>query len=254
MKLVITYPLLPVRAVALWISSNRAQQRRRWPPAELVCAFCLTLLMALVAPLIAKAAPEFKICNNQRYALCAVASCFVFDQVAYCKCDVKTGDSISLPYNYSGGDVCTVNAQGPGNGYMVSTFSVPESVLEGGNKALYTCPASTSDGAYAQCDGGICFTSTRGQKFPGFDRRLNNNEIICSCPITSANPSQAFVGHQIVGPLPCQDSFFANCQSAKAHTRTGGTVYVGAPTGSARILARELTGTVHNINHCRAPQ
>jgi len=37
----------------------------------------------------------FKICKGQTYALCAVASCFVFNEVAYCKCDVKSGDSIT---------------------------------------------------------------------------------------------------------------------------------------------------------------
>lgn len=32
----------------------------------------------------------FTICSGQTYALCAVASCFVLDGVAYCKCDVKS--------------------------------------------------------------------------------------------------------------------------------------------------------------------
>jgi hypothetical protein len=170
--------------------------------------------------------------------------------VSYCKCDVKSGDSISLPFNYSGGDVCSINAQGVGNGFMLSTYSVPPSARPGGNKAIYTCPASTSDGAYAQCDGGTCFTSTRGQPFPGFPQPLRANEIICSCPITVANPSSALVGHQIAGPYPCQASFFANCQAAQAHTRTGGTIYVGAPTGSTALLSKELTGTVPNFNQC----
>ena len=111
--------------------------------------------------------------DNQTYALCAVASCFVFNDVAYCKCDVKFGDSISLPFEYDDGqDVCTVNAEGAANGYMVSTFSVPDSILKpNGDQAMYTCPP-VSDGAYAQCDGGICFTSSEGQSFPGFDEPL----------------------------------------------------------------------------------
>jgi hypothetical protein len=41
-----------------------------------------------------------KILENQTYALCAVASCFVFNQVAYCRCDIKTGDSISAAFDY----------------------------------------------------------------------------------------------------------------------------------------------------------
>ena len=71
------------------------------------------------------AAAGFRICENQTYALCAVASCFVFNEVAYCKCDVKMGNSISLPFKFDDGkDVCTVNADGAANGYMVSTFSL----------------------------------------------------------------------------------------------------------------------------------
>ena len=44
------------------------------------------------------AGPSFKICKNQTYALCASARCNVYDGVAYCQCDVKHGDSISLPF------------------------------------------------------------------------------------------------------------------------------------------------------------
>ena len=57
----------------------------------------------------------FKICHDQTYALCAVASCFVFNGLAYCTCDIKKGDSISLPFHYGRGkDVCSVNAEGAG--------------------------------------------------------------------------------------------------------------------------------------------
>ena len=167
------------------------------------------------SPELAPRSPKiFKICHDQTYALCAVASCFVLNQVAYCKCDVKSGDSISLPFKFDKGeDVCTVNAEGADNGYMVSTFSLPPSVVApGGDTALYNCPAATSDGAYAQCDGGLCFTSTEGGSFPGFDKPLKKGEIVCSCPITVANPSTAKIGYQIAGPYPCQKSFFANCE------------------------------------------
>lgn len=186
----------------------------------------------------------FKICKNQTYALCAVASCFVFNEVAYCKCDVKFGDSISLPFEFDARkDVCDVNAEGAANGYMVSTFSPPESVLApNGDQAIYTCPASSSDGAYAQCDGGICFTSTEGQSFPGFEQPLDKNQLICSCPITTAHPRTAKVGYQIAGPYPCQKSFFQNCKGRTANSKTGSTIYVGAPTGTARLLTFLLTG------------
>jgi len=97
---------------------------------------------------------------------------------------------------------------------MVSTFSLPESVVApNGDKALYDCPASTSTGAYAQCDGGLCFTSTKGQSFPGFAEPLNEGQVICSCPTVVANPATALTGYQIAGPYPCEPSFFANCDS-----------------------------------------
>src|SRR6185369_1116409 len=118
---------------------------------------------------------------------------------------------------------------GYGNGYMMSTYSLPKSVTDGGNQAVYTCPGSTSTGAYAQCDGGFCFASTRGRRFPGFATKLKANEIMCSCPMTVANPDSASVGFQIIGPYPCQQSFFDNCDSAVANTNTGSTIYVGAP-------------------------
>lgn len=218
--------------------------------AALQSACLLVLLVAMAAPASATTtASGFKICDNQTYALCATAKCTVLNNVSYCKCDVKHGDSISLPFNYPGGDVCSFNAQGPGNGFMLSTFSVPPEALKGGDKAIYTCP-KTSDGAYAQCDGGTCFASTRAQAFPGFPGTLTISEIICSCPITVADPSSAFIGHQMAGPFPCRSSFFANCQNASAHTRTGGTIYVGAPTGSTALLAKELTGATLTFNQC----
>jgi hypothetical protein len=196
--------------------------------------------------------PKFTVCSSQTYALCAVASCFVMDGLAYCECEVMSGDSISLSDAFGNGqNVCSVNADGVGNGYMVSTFSLPASVVApDGNQALYTCPASTSTGAYAQCDGGLCFTSTEGNSFPGFSVPLNSGQIICSCPITVANPGTAPVGYQIAGPYPCQRSFFKNCSHAVANKKTGALLYVGAPAGTPRILARILDGSVPPLNQC----
>jgi hypothetical protein len=194
----------------------------------------------------------FTICSGQTYALCAVASCFVLDGVAYCKCDVSSGDSISLTDAFGNDqNICTVNAQGAENGYMASTFSLPQSVVApNGNQALYTCRAGTSTGAYAQCDGGLCFTSTKGQSFPGFNPPLTDSEIICSCPITVANPATAKIGYQIAGPYPCQKSFFQNCERATASTKNGSQIYVGATTGIARVLIQELDGSVPALNEC----
>jgi hypothetical protein len=195
---------------------------------------------------------KFVICSGQTYALCAVASCFVMDGVAYCQCEVQSGDSISRSYSYGDSqNVCSLNAYGAENGYMVSTFSVPDSVVApDGNEALYTCPAGTSDGAYAQCDGGLCFTSAEGKASPGFNRSLTDDEIICSCPITLAKPGTTRVGYQIAGPYPCQKSFFQNCKRTTANTKTGSQIYVGAPTGTARLLARLLNGSVPPLNQC----
>ena len=192
----------------------------------------------------------FVILDSQTYALCAVASCFVFNEVAYCKCDVKFGNSLSVTDEFdTQQDVCTVNAEGVNNGYMVSTFSPPDSTAKGtGDQAVYTCPR-TSDGAYAQCDGGICFTSTQGKSFPGFDEALAKDEIICSCPITQHHRTDP-VGYQIAGPFPCQQSFFENCSSVVANNNTGSTLYVGAPTGVARAAAFILGGN-QAVNECR---
>lgn len=182
-----------------------------------------------------------RILDNQTYALCAVASCVVFNEVAYCKCDVKTSNSISLTLNFDDENVCTVNEEGAATGsYMVSTFSIPPSVLKPhGDMASYNCPR-TSDGAYAQCDGGICFTSTQGQPSPFSDEPLAKDEIICSCPITEHNPKSP-VGYTITGPYPCQQSFFENCSSAVANSKTGSMLQVGSPPGAGEVLGSLLT-------------
>src|SRR5262249_59905819 len=57
----------------------------------------------------------FKILGNQTYALCAVAKCFVFNEVAYCTCDVLTGDSISPALQFDDQEVFTLNAEGKKN-------------------------------------------------------------------------------------------------------------------------------------------
>jgi hypothetical protein len=198
----------------------------------------------------------FKICNDQIYALCFTASCFVQNGVSYCECDVRSGDSISLPFKFGKDeDVCSVNAEGGENGYMVSTYSLPKSVTApDGDKALYDCPAGTSPyGAYAQCDGGICFKSTEGQSFPGFDKPLAKDQIICSCPITITDPSAAKMGFEIVGPYPCQPSYFNNCSSLTQKPKTGSTLYSGAPIGVPAYLTHLLYGDVPPLNRCRPP-
>ncbi|SAL44687.1 hypothetical protein AWB70_03434 [Caballeronia cordobensis] len=191
------------------------------------------------------------ICRNQEYALCAGVRCFVYNNVAYCRCNLQFGDSVSRRLSYAGGDVCTFNAEGSGNGYVVSTFSVPPaSAGPSGDRALYFCPPTSNSGAYASCDGGICFASTRGQSFPGLGR-LGQDQIVCSCPIaTGTSGSAAKVGHQIFGPYPCQASFFENCTSAVATGANGTIIYEGAPTGSYEIGALVLNGRPARFNMC----
>ena len=83
---------------------------------------------------------------------------------------------------------------------------------------------------------------------------MTKDQIICSCPITTAHPKIAKLGYQIVGPYPCQKSFFANCKRQTANSKTGSTIYVGAPTGTARLLSFLLTGTNPTINECPSPR
>jgi hypothetical protein len=226
-------------------------------------------LFATVAALGAE--PPFVICQNQQYALCAEASCFVYNGLAYCECDIMKGDSISLQLSYSGPageqNVCDVNALGKTNGYMVSTFSLPDNVRKGGSAAVYTCPGSADVGngvsapvAYAQCDGGICFKSTKAQRFPGFAQQLQADQIICSCPIsTGATPgSSDSFGYQVFGPYHpgaprgsrCDASACAAC-SVPNPTANGAALPVGAPTGSGKFLALRLDGPpVPDLNEC----
>jgi hypothetical protein len=125
-----------------------------------------------------EAEPPFVVCSNQRYALCAAASCFVYNEVAYCRCDVMKGDSISLQLDFETPkgekDVCDLNAEGKKHGSMVSTYSLPADVVKGGTAAVYTCPGGENKGsgvaapvAYGQCDGGLCFHQHDERDVPG---------------------------------------------------------------------------------------
>jgi hypothetical protein len=197
------------------------------------------------------AGSSFKVCKDQTYALCAAARCNVYDGVAYCQCDVKHGNSISLPFPMGKGeDICETNAAGANNKYMISTYSLPESITSPqGGGAVYTCPSGGS-GAYAQCDGGICFRSTEETTFPGFDKPVPKGQIVCSCPITQATGRDA-QGYQILGPYPCDKSFFRYCKGDTANSNTGSMIYVGAPIGTAQALAVLLNGTAPPVNECR---
>lgn len=225
-------------------------------PAVLIVVL-LALALGLVAARPVRADPvkdflaQFKpvICSNQTYGLCAGASCFVFNDVAYCSCDVKKGRSISSPFPYDDNkDICSLNAEGASNGYMASTFSTPKSILAPyGKQAVYVCPRS-SRAAYAKCDGGVCFTSTSGHTFPGSDKSLGQDQVICSCPIENATARQ---GLEIIGPYPCQKDFFKLCDSDVATGANGSTLYDGTSIGSTLIGATILDGRIPHLNVCR---
>jgi len=169
--------------------------------------------------------------SNQKYALCAGAVTFNFDGITYARCRLKDGNSLAEKHTYKGGNAETVNKIGnaPGNGtFLVSTYSPPST----DEYALYSCPSS---GAYAQCNGGICFTNTSGNEFPGLGR-LASNEIICSCPITVAKD------YHVTGPAKCPTSRSAYdkiCSkgSEKAVTKDGASLYIGAGGPPATTLA-----------------
>jgi hypothetical protein len=204
-----------------------------------------------VPPIPTPDATGYVICEDQTYALCASASSWVYQQVAYAKCQIKQGDSISVPpltYRTVGdnfNNICDVNAIGANNGFLASTFSLPEEVKAGGTKALYTCPGG-SQGGYAQCDGGLCWRSTSGQLFPGVGA-VGEDEIICSCPIVVADTVNAPFGWQFVGDWPCDQRAFSVCDQ---DPRIGDIIPVGAPPGAGRVLTELLYGQQYALNQC----
>lgn len=177
-----------------------------------------------VGPLLTK-------CAGQTYALCAQSECTVFNGVAYCKCRVRHGTSISLTQHFDGQDVCDIMTDGVGNGFIVSTYSPPPQLLApSGNLAVYKCTGAAASGAFAQCDGGLCFRSTQGQSFPGFDGKLEKDQLMCSCPIITATAASEKVGHEILGPYPCRQSWFRFCKDTVSNSRNASTLYVGVST------------------------
>ncbi|OHU87925.1 MULTISPECIES: hypothetical protein [Pseudoalteromonas] len=207
-----------------------------------------------------------------RFALCATATCWTLDSVAYCKCEVLNEQSISLSFNYqeNGQDknVCDLLLQGKEDEFTVSTYATPRQLEADYNPkeeklgppmGFYTCSGQTSDEAYsAQCDGGICFNSTQGESFPGLGY-IKDNEIVCACP-PSQNPTKRF---QIAGPWSCepgaknenneccdQDYYNQMCSVSSVST-TGTKLAVGAPAGGAMAFSKLLDGSVPKLNACR---
>ena len=93
--------------------------------------------------------------------------------------------------------------------------------------------------------------STEDTTFPGFRQVCAKGQIICSCPITQAKTGDDAQGYQILGPYLCDKSFFQYCKAATATSKTGSTIYVGAPIGTAQALAVLLNGKAPPVNECR---
>ena len=223
-----------------------------------ISALVTVQLVAAVPAVAAAPEPPFVVCHDQSYALCATANCTVYNGVAYCRCDVLKGDSISLqlaiPTPTGEANVCDVMAQGTTLGFLVSTYSYPADAAKGGSLAIYTCPGTDNAAGgvpapvtYGQCDGGIC------------SLRAGDAEVICSCPIsTSATAgSSTPLGYQTFGPYHpqaplgqrCDASGCASC-SVPNPTANGSIIPVGAPTGSGRFLTVRLDGSFPPTNEC----
>ncbi|MGI9273307.1 MAG: hypothetical protein ACR2PT_00430 [Endozoicomonas sp.] len=206
------------------------------------------------------------------FALCATASCWTLDNVAYCKCDVMNEKSISLPFHYvedgARKDVCDLLLEGVDNGFTVSTYATPRQIEAdykpveeklGPPLAIYTCTNSDDSpaGYSAQCDGGLCFTSTQGKDFPGIGP-VADDEIICACPPVPSPPE----GFQISGPWLCapddrnadgqccDKAFHDRLCSVDKVTHTGTELVVGAPIGVDTLLSKKLDGSVPALNRC----
>ena len=167
---------------------------------------------------------------NQPYALCAGVTTFNFDGVAYAKCKLLIGNSLGSTHAYpTDNNVQTVNAIGvANNNYVVSTYSPPNT----SQFALYSCKKA---GAYAQCDGGLCFNSTIGKPFPKIGP-LGSDEIICSCPVVASS------SYHVTGPATCPTTQAQYDQICGAGVSTelsanGVSVYIGTDGPPAGTLA-----------------
>ena len=197
---------------------------------------------------------KYVILKNQPYALCAGAQSVNFDKVTYAKCPILHGNSISLQQNYPfpsvepEGNIATVNQGAPNSGYIVSTYSPPvEATVPSGNVALYTCEG----GSAAQCDGGLCFTSTTGTSGPLWGS-VSNNQVICSCPVSTLN-----IPFEVFGPYPCPATaaeFDSVCGSNVSAINNGATLYIGGPPSTGVRLSECLTGKKPTFNRCTRPE
>ena len=160
-------------------SAFKSVSRARWA----------TFKPCLSALLDAMAGASFKVCKDQTCGLCAAAKCNVFDGVAYCQCDVKHGDSVSLRFPMGNGeDVCSINAAGADNKYMVAVTACPRKSprLQGG--AAVSPVRATLRRRLRPMRRRLIVPKHRGDDVSRFHKPVPKGQIICSCPITQAKP------------------------------------------------------------------
>lgn len=192
---------------------------------------------------------------NQDYALCAGAVSFNLDGITYAKCRIKNGNSLGMTHTYTGnpgGNIETINQIGllgtaP---FMVSTYSPPDPE----KFALYSC---NKPGAYAQCNGGLCFTNTTGNEFPGLGA-VSAGEIMCSCPITTSNK------YHVWGPASCPitaNEYDKICAAGSKKTVAGdgfnlriGSSGSVAVTQAQDIYYDDTFGTTSQSKICNRPR
>jgi len=241
--------------------SSRALSSNRSLLATAILVFIILLPGAAVSQQVVTCPGlpgHYVILKNQPYALCAGAQAVNFNEITYANCARLKGNSISLQQNFPSapghddpGDIATVNEGAPSRGgYIVSTYSAPAGATDpAGDLAVYECERG---GSYAQCDGGLCFTSTKGGNAPLWGP-VSNSQIVCSCPIqTSAIP------FTVMGPKPCPTTaaeYDAVCGSNVSQANNGATIFIGSPVNGWGILAACLLGQTQPvpINTCTRP-
>jgi hypothetical protein len=240
-----------------------ARSVMRLPPANLfACFFAVSLLpTSVMAQQTTSACPQmpgrYVKLPNQPYALCAGAQAVNYNEITYAKCTHMYGTSISSDQSYPfpsdnpSGNIVTVNQGAPSaGGYVVSTYSPPPgATTSSGDLAIYTCDEG---GTFAQCDGGICFTSTVGKSSPlwGEVESGKNGQIICSCPVVTTK-----LPFQVMGPKPCptdRATYDAVCGANVSKINNGAIIYIGAPPGGFETLAVCL-GNTSSFNKCKRP-
>ena len=220
---------------------------------SLGCILVSTLLMCSHSVYALPVTPPVTPLENQPYALCAGAVTFNFDNVAYAKCQKMSGNSLGLTHKYPvQNNIQTVNDIGAlaPNPFIVSTYSPPNP----NEYALYDC---RKQGSFAQCNGGICSTNSSGKEFPGLGV-LSQNEIVCSCPISSSRL------YNVWGPSECpttKQDYDAICASGsqKVTSADGYSLHIGSDGPSSTLVAfsdlyDEKFQTQSTVNKCRRPQ